>query len=92
MKDTNEFRDRHTDPDVAGIFDGATPRPRAPDMHREAVFAAVHAEWQQVTSRRRQGRRNGFMLLAATICLMWYLRAAYWLGRRPESLARIYHG
>jgi rSAM/selenodomain-associated transferase 2 len=39
-----------------------------------------------VTSSRRW-ENSGVM---KTVLMMWYLRAAYWLGARPQYLARIY--
>jgi len=39
-----------------------------------------------VTSSRRWENRG----VMKTVLMMWYLRAAYWLGARPQDLARIY--
>ncbi len=42
---------------------------------------------QRLTTSSRRWERGG---LLSTIILMWYLRLAYFLGRSPEELARLY--
>jgi rSAM/selenodomain-associated transferase 2 len=41
-----------------------------------------------VTTSSRRWEQNG---IASTILLMWFMRLAYWMGMKPETLHRLYY-
>lgn len=43
---------------------------------------------QVIVTSSRRWEKNGII---KTVCLMWWLRLAYWLGASPERLHRIYY-
>ena len=75
----DESRD---DRELARLFEDASPRPRAPDAHRDAVFAAVHARWDELAARRARRRHVVGWALAASLVLSvgWILLPGVDLG------------
>lgn len=61
------------------IFRHATPRPQPDDAARTRAFDALHAEWHNLTGRRRRNRRRVAAGLAATAVLALFAGYA-WLG------------
>ena len=69
MSDVRQDRGIEEDEALERLLSQAAPRPVPSRADEAAVRAAVHAEWSQVTSRRRRRRRSLVYAMAATILL-----------------------
>jgi rSAM/selenodomain-associated transferase 2 len=69
--------------------------PPLPLMEDVALSAALKRVSPPLCLRERvvtSGRRWESRGVVRTVCLMWWLRLAYFLGASPERLSRIYYG
>lgn len=70
MSKTKDTLDPGGDLELASVFDGATPRPRATQSERDLTYAAVHEHWRRTVDQRRVRRRwyaSGGLLAAGLV-------------------------
>ena len=68
----NDKTDAHEEL-LSGIFEHASPRPQPSNAARDATYAALHDEWQGMTTRRRRKRRVVSWSIAATVAIAAFL-------------------
>lgn len=75
MSKIDDTRNREPEQALQALFRLASPRERAPHEDERKIRAALHAEWQALTRKRRQARLVLRWAIAATVVLAVILSA-----------------